>query len=267
MGNDLKSDRSKLRTPGLRTSGSTVGALPKVKGAATLYTKEYFEMVKAHLKPGGVISQWVPMYESHSAAVESQIATFMDVFPNGTVWGNTQNGRGYDLVLLGTNGPTMINIDSMNARMGNPQHAQAIASLREVGFGTHLRGTGSQWGWELRVGLALQRRGWRLVYDPALGVDHHIEPRQVDDQYHRGLFNADELRIAASNETMILLEFLPAWRATAFLWWAVLVGTRMLPGVLQMPRLLFMGQGWRWRDFAAAMRGRLDGVRARRGGA
>jgi spermidine synthase len=95
-------------------------------------------MVKAHLKPGGVISQWVPMYESHSAAVESQIATFMDVFPSGTVWGNTQNGRGYDLVLLGTNGPTMINIDSMNARMGNPQHAQAIASLREVGFGSSL---------------------------------------------------------------------------------------------------------------------------------
>ena len=111
---------------------------PWVKGAATLYTKEYFEMVKAHLKPGGVISQWVPMYESHSAAVESQIATFMDVFPNGTVWGNTQNGRGYDLVLLGTNGPTTIDIDSMNVRMGNPAHSRAIESLREVGFGSSI---------------------------------------------------------------------------------------------------------------------------------
>jgi spermidine synthase len=111
---------------------------PWVKGAATLYTKEYFEMVKAHLKPGGVISQWVPMYESHSAAVESQIATFMDVFPNGTVWGNTQNGRGYDLVLLGTNGPTVIDIDSMNVRMGNPAHGRAIESLREVGFGSSI---------------------------------------------------------------------------------------------------------------------------------
>ena len=29
---------------------------PWVKGAATLYTKEYFEMVKAHLKPGGVLA-------------------------------------------------------------------------------------------------------------------------------------------------------------------------------------------------------------------
>ncbi len=111
---------------------------PWVKGAATLYTKEYFEMVKRHLKPGGVVSQWVPMYESHAEAVQSQIATFLDVFPNGTVWGNTQNGRGYDLVLIGTVEPTVIDIDSMNVRIGNPAHARAIESLREVGFASSL---------------------------------------------------------------------------------------------------------------------------------
>ena len=37
---------------------------PWVKGAASLYTKEYFELVKAHLNPGGVVTQWVPLYES-----------------------------------------------------------------------------------------------------------------------------------------------------------------------------------------------------------
>ncbi len=36
---------------------------PWVKGAATLYTKEYFELVKQHLNPGGVVTQWVPLYE------------------------------------------------------------------------------------------------------------------------------------------------------------------------------------------------------------
>lgn len=139
--------------------------------------------------------------------------------------------------------------------------------LREIGFGPHLRGTGSQWGWELRVGLAMQARGWRLVYDPALCVDHHIAPRQVEDQYHRGIFNAEELIVAASNETAILLEFLPWWRKVAFLLWAVLVGTRMLPGVLQLPRLLLLGQGLRWREFVATMRGRLDGLTAPRSAA
>ena len=38
---------------------------PWVKGAATLYTKEYFELVKQHLNPGGVVTQWVPLYESY----------------------------------------------------------------------------------------------------------------------------------------------------------------------------------------------------------
>jgi cellulose synthase/poly-beta-1,6-N-acetylglucosamine synthase-like glycosyltransferase len=145
--------------------------------------------------------------------------------------------------------------------------AYRTAPLRDVGFGTHLRGVGSQWGWELRVGLAMQARGWRLVYDPALGVDHHIEPRQVDDQYHRGIFKADELIVAASNETAILLEFLPWWRRAAFLLWAVLVGTRMLPGFLQLPRLLLLGEGLRWREFAATMRGRFDGCVAARSAA
>ena len=61
---------------------------PWVKGAATLYTKEYFELVKRHLNPGGVVTQWVPLYESTPEVVKSEIATFFEVFPNGTIWGN-----------------------------------------------------------------------------------------------------------------------------------------------------------------------------------
>src|SRR5262249_36018090 len=56
---------------------------PWVKGAATLYTKEYFELCKRHLNPGGVITQWVPLYESNTDVVKSEIATFFEVFPNG----------------------------------------------------------------------------------------------------------------------------------------------------------------------------------------
>ncbi len=61
---------------------------PWMKGAATLYTKEYFEMCKKHLAPGGIVTQWVPLYESNAEAVKSQIATFFEVFPNGTIWSN-----------------------------------------------------------------------------------------------------------------------------------------------------------------------------------
>src|SRR5262249_8614856 len=46
---------------------------PWVKGAATLYTKEYFEIVKRHLNPGGLVTQWVPLYESTPDVVKSEI--------------------------------------------------------------------------------------------------------------------------------------------------------------------------------------------------
>ena len=32
--------------------------------------------MKAHLNPGGVVTQWVPLYESDAATVRSEIATF-----------------------------------------------------------------------------------------------------------------------------------------------------------------------------------------------
>ena len=50
---------------------------PWVKGSATLYTKEYFEMVKAHLNPGGLVTQWVPLYETDLETVKSVMATFL----------------------------------------------------------------------------------------------------------------------------------------------------------------------------------------------
>ena len=90
---------------------------PWVKGAATLYTKEYFELVKQHLNPGGVVTQWVPLYESFPDVVKSEVATFFNVFPDGTVWSNDISGKGYDVVLAGHATPQTINIDSMQARL------------------------------------------------------------------------------------------------------------------------------------------------------
>ncbi|HKC56047.1 MAG TPA: fused MFS/spermidine synthase, partial [Vicinamibacterales bacterium] len=70
---------------------------PWVKGAASLYTKEYFELVKAHLNAGGVVTQWVPLYQSSEDVIKTEVATFFDVFPFGTIWSNQYaNGGGYD---------------------------------------------------------------------------------------------------------------------------------------------------------------------------
>jgi spermidine synthase len=107
---------------------------PWVKGSATLYSKEYFEMVKRHLNPGGVVTQWVPLYESNQATVKSEIATFFNVFPNGTIWANENAGGGYDLVLLGQAEPMPIDVDTLERRTREPDYRRVFMSLYEVGF-------------------------------------------------------------------------------------------------------------------------------------
>ncbi|HEX3865773.1 MAG TPA: fused MFS/spermidine synthase, partial [Gemmatimonadaceae bacterium] len=107
---------------------------PWVKGAATLYTKEYFELVKQHLNPGGVVTQWVPLYESFPDVVKSEVATFFNVFPDGTIWSNDIQGKGYDVLLAGHATAQTIDVDSMQMRLSRPENARVAQSLAEVGF-------------------------------------------------------------------------------------------------------------------------------------
>ncbi len=106
---------------------------PWVKGAATLYTREYFELVKRHLKPGGVVTQWVPLYESTLEAVKSEMATFFAVFPDGIVWINDREGGG-DVVLFGQVDPAPIDVDRVVERFNRADNARVAKSLRDVGF-------------------------------------------------------------------------------------------------------------------------------------
>jgi spermidine synthase len=107
---------------------------PWVKGAATLYTREFFEVVKSHLNPGGVVTLFVQLYESNEAAVKSEIGTFLEAFPTGAVFANTVNGQGYDLVLWGQVGGGKINVDTVQARLSDPANAAVAKSLSEVGI-------------------------------------------------------------------------------------------------------------------------------------
>jgi len=151
---------------------------PWVKGAATLYSKEYFEECKRHLKPGGVITQWVPLYESDPETVKSEIATFFDVFPNGTIWANDNNGQGYDVVLLGQVEPTKIDVDALQARLDRPEYATVRESLGIVGFPNAISLLGTY------LGRASDLRPWlagaqinrdidlRLQYLAGMGVNN-----------------------------------------------------------------------------------------------
>ncbi|HXS93482.1 MAG TPA: fused MFS/spermidine synthase [Candidatus Limnocylindrales bacterium] len=139
---------------------------PWVKGSATLYSKEYFEMVKKHLNPGGVVTQWVPLYESDFETVKSEIATFFDVFPGGSIWANELNGGGYDVYLMGQNEPTQIDMDSVQGKLSSPEYARVAQSLRDVGFNSAIDLFATYAGEDQDL------RGW--LHDAAINRDGNL---------------------------------------------------------------------------------------------
>jgi spermidine synthase len=154
---------------------------PWVKGSATLYSKEYFELVKQHLNPGGIVTQWVPLYETDLSTVKSELATFFDVFPSGTIWGNDTAGGGYDTVLLGQAEATKIDVDQLQEKLERPDQARVAASMREVGFTSAiaLLSTYAGQGPDLRPWLAdaeINRDGnLRLQYLAGLALNKSLE--------------------------------------------------------------------------------------------
>ena len=150
---------------------------PWVKGTSTLYSKEYYELVKGRLNEGGIVAQWLPIYDSDRPTVKSELATFFEVFPNGTVWSNYMPKEGgYDLVLIGgTSGA--IDIDSVQARLDRPEYSKVVTSIGDVGFhsAAEILATYAGRASELRAYLAGAEinddMNLRLQYLAGLGVN------------------------------------------------------------------------------------------------
>jgi len=74
---------------------------PWIAGIASLYTPEYFRIVRSRMAPDGVFAQWVQMYRVPLGVVAVVVANLRSVFPHVEVWfANTS-----DLILLGSSQP------------------------------------------------------------------------------------------------------------------------------------------------------------------
>jgi spermidine synthase len=179
---------------------------PWVKGSATLYSKEYFELVKEHLNPGGVVTQWVPLYESDSETVKSEIATFFDVFPGGSVWANELSGSGYDVYLLGQKDPSPVNIDQIQARLNSPGYERVVQSLRDVGINSAVGMLSVYSGQDSELKPWLQgaeiNRDWnlRLQYMAGLALNRSLEGAIYTDMLNYRRFPAN--LITGSNQML-----------------------------------------------------------------
>ncbi|MCX5769981.1 MAG: fused MFS/spermidine synthase [Candidatus Hydrogenedentes bacterium] len=95
-------------------------------GVSTFYTREYYKLCLGHLKPGGLVSQWIPLHSLNADVVRSLMATFIDVFPEYNAWFVNA-----DLFMVGSNQPLQIDYARANKRLADPTIS---AALEQVGF-------------------------------------------------------------------------------------------------------------------------------------
>ena len=81
---------------------------PWISGVSNLFTREFWEMGKTRLKPGGVWSQWVQMYGMDDTDLRTLLATFSEVFPYVSLYMTVEDA---DLVLLGSESPLSVHPD------------------------------------------------------------------------------------------------------------------------------------------------------------
>ncbi|WP_035992824.1 glycosyltransferase family 2 protein [Leptolyngbya sp. KIOST-1] len=132
----------------------------------------------------------------------------------------------------------------------------AIGSAR---FDPRLQGTGAQVHNDLGFSLAIKRQGWKLIYDPAIAVDHF--PAQRFDKDRRDAFSYGATLDAAHNETLILMNYFAPFRRAIYLGWSILIGTRVKPGIVQLCRLLPREGLQSWQKGKAVLQGRWQGCR------
>lgn len=72
-------------------------------GATNLYSREFYELLRKRLRPGGVVQQWIQLHHIGTEELLSVISTLRSVFPVVTLW--VVGGQG---ILLATEGPQVL---------------------------------------------------------------------------------------------------------------------------------------------------------------
>ncbi len=130
-------------------------------------------------------------------------------------------------------------------------------AIAELHFDHRMRGSGAQVHFEVVFSLTLRQKGWKLIYDPQIAVDHF--PAQRFDEDQRNSFNAQASVNAIHNETVALLGYLSPLRRFVFVIWAIMIGTTEAFGLIQWLRFLSKDRDVARQKLVACWQGRWQG--------
>jgi tetratricopeptide (TPR) repeat protein len=99
---------------------------PKHAGNGNLYTREFYELSRRVLKPGGIFVQWLPYHQVDNESLKMIARTFQHVYPHATMWLN--RFKGYTL-LVGTLEPLRIDVARLEAHFRAPAIQRDLAEV------------------------------------------------------------------------------------------------------------------------------------------
>jgi spermidine synthase len=146
---------------------------PLSAGTVNLYTREYYELTKRALKPGGIVSQWIPLHSQTEAHIYQHFRTFLESFPYAMAWYPVAN----EMILVGSNQHINIDFQDIEERLQNPVINKIMG---DIDSGTPYSFLGSIW--YLRNKLKLISSGESIISDnkPSLEffLNHHLRTSQ-----------------------------------------------------------------------------------------
>ncbi len=106
---------------------------PRTAFTVNLYTKDFYEAALSRLKPGGIMSQWIPLHSQSAEEVDMHFKTFLSVFPHAIAWMSVAN----EMMVIGSDQPITLDFKKLRERMAEPSVAQALRDIY-IPDATHL---------------------------------------------------------------------------------------------------------------------------------
>ena len=98
---------------------------PWFASIGSVFSRQFYEIAAARLRPGGLMVQWFHVYEMHDGIVDLVLRTFQSVFPVVEIW-DTNAG---DIILIGSAGPWNYSLESLRRAYGRELVRQDLASI------------------------------------------------------------------------------------------------------------------------------------------
>ena len=106
-------------------------------GVAALYSREFYELARTRLAPGGYLSQWLPAYQVPAETSLGMVRAFLDEFPESVLL----SGMGPELLLLGTTAPHIdVDPERLVRAIENQPRVQADLQRFDLGTATEIIG-------------------------------------------------------------------------------------------------------------------------------